>query len=115
MVKYYCLLILFLGGTTYSQSPIPTGAKLEKIAVGILQPEGPIWIDSLGLLFSDIAGNKIYRFSPSDSSLKIFMNPSDSSNGMTLDLKGRLILTQMELRRVSRREINGTITPLVST
>ena len=97
------------------QSPIPPGAKLEKIAVGILQPEGPIWIDSLGLLFSDIAGNKIYRFSPSDSSLKIFMNPSDSSNGMTLDLQGRLILTQMELRRVSRREINGTITPLVST
>ena len=115
MVKYYCLLILFLGGTTYSQSPIPTGAKLEKIAVGILQPEGPIWIDSLGLLFSDIAGNKIYRFSPVDSSLKIFMNPSDSSNGMTLDLQGRLILTQMELRRVSRRETNGTITPLAST
>jgi gluconolactonase len=115
MVKYYCLLILFLGGTTYSQSPIPPGAKLEKIAVGILQPEGPIWIDSLGLLFSDIAGNKIYRFSPSDSSLKIFMNPSDSSNGMTLDLQGRLILTQMELRRVSRRETNGTITPLAST
>jgi gluconolactonase len=115
MVKYYCFLILFLGGTTYSQSPIPSGAKPEKIATGFLQPEGPIWIDSLGLLFSDIAGNKIYRFSASDSSLKIFMNPSDSSNGMTLDLQGRLILTQMELRRVSRRETNGTITPLAST
>jgi gluconolactonase len=97
------------------QSPIPPGAKLEKIAVGILQPEGPIWIDSLGLLFSDIAGNKIYRFSPSDSSLTTFLNRSDSSNGMTLDLQGRLILTQMGLRRVSRRETNGTITPLAST
>ena len=98
-----------------AQSPIPPGAKLEKIAVGLLQPEGPIWVDSLGLLFSDIAGNKIYRFSPSDSSLTTFLNPSDSSNGMTLDLQGRLILTQMGLRRVSRRETDGTITPLVST
>ena len=43
------------------------------------------------------------------------MNPSDSSNRLTLDLQGRLILTQMELRRVSRRETNGTITPLAST
>ncbi len=34
---------------------------------------------------------------------------------MTLDRQGRLILTQMEKRRVSRREFNGTITPLAST
>jgi gluconolactonase len=106
---------LLLVSLAAAQSPIPPGAKLEKIAVGIQQPEGPIWIDTLGLLFSDIAGNKIYRFSPGDSSLRIFMNPSDSSNGLTLDLQGRLILTQMELRRVSRRETNGTITPLAST
>jgi len=98
-----------------AQSPIPPGAKLEKIAVGLSQPEGPIWIDSLGLLFSDIAANMIDRFSPRDSSLTTFMKPSDSSNGLTLDLQGRLILTQMESRRVSRRETNGTITPLVST
>jgi gluconolactonase len=98
-----------------AQSPIPPDAKLVKIATGFLQPEGPIWIDSLGLLFSDIAANMIYRFSSMDSSLTTFMKPSDSSNGLTLDLQGRLILTQMELRRVSRRETNGTITPLAST
>jgi gluconolactonase len=34
---------------------------------------------------------------------------------LTLDLQGRLILTQMGLRRVSRRDTDGTITPLVST
>ena len=99
----------------HSQSPIPPGATLEKIAVGLLQPEGPIWVDTLGLLFSDIQGNKIYRWSPVDSALHTFLSPSDSSNGLTLDLQGRLILTQMGLRRVSRRETDGTITPLVST
>ncbi len=110
----WCTPLLLTFGAA-AQSLIPPGAKLEKIATGILQPEGPIWIDTLGLLFSDIAGNKIYRFSPADSSLSVFLNPSDSSNGMTLDLQGRLILTQMGLRRVSRRETDGTITPLVST
>ncbi len=109
----WCSPLLLTFGAD-AQSPVPPGAKLEKVATGILQPEGPIWIDTLGLLFSDIAGNKIYRFSPADSSLSVFLNPSDSSNGMTLDLQGRLILTQMELRRVSRREANGTITPLAS-
>ncbi|MGA7160858.1 MAG: SMP-30/gluconolactonase/LRE family protein [Bacteroidota bacterium] len=104
-----------LTSTSAGQPPIPPGAKLEKIAVGLLQPEGPIWVDSLGLLFSDIQANKIYRWSPADSALKTFMMPSDSSNGLTLDLQGRLILTQMEVRRVSRRETDGTITPLVST
>ncbi|HTR81051.1 MAG TPA: SMP-30/gluconolactonase/LRE family protein [Bacteroidota bacterium] len=114
MIKVYCLF-LFCVTLAFSQSPVPAGAKLEKIAVGLLQPEGPVWVDSLGLLFSDIQGNEIYRWSPSDSALKTFMKPSDSSNGLTLDLQGRLILTQMELRRVSRRETDGTITPLVST
>ena len=108
-------MLLLLISAAAAQSPVPPGAKLEKIAVGLSQPEGPIWIDSLGLLFSDIAANMIYRFSTEDSSLTTFMKPSDSSNGLTLDLQGRLILTQMELRRVSRREANGTITPLVST
>ena len=109
------LISILISITAFAQSPIPPGAKLEKIAVGLLQPEGPIWVDSLGLLFSDIQGNKIYRWSPADSALKTFLSPSDSSNGLTLDLQGRLILTQMGLRRVSRRETDGTITPLVST
>ena len=115
MIKRYFLLLVCFTSAAYGQSPIPPGAKLEKIAVGIQQPEGPVWIDSLGLLFSDIAANKIYKFSPKDSSLTVFMSPSDSSNGLTLDLQGRLILTQMLLRRVSRRETDGTITPLAST
>ena len=50
-----------------------------------------------------------------DSSLKVYMHPSDSSNGLTLDLQGRLILTQMLSRRVARQELNGDITPLAST
>ncbi|MFZ0453310.1 MAG: SMP-30/gluconolactonase/LRE family protein, partial [Ignavibacteriaceae bacterium] len=80
-----------------------------------LQPEGPVWKDSVGLLFSDIQANVIYLWSQQDSSLKIYLQHSDSSNGLTFDHEGRLVLTQMELRRVAREEKDGTIIPLAST
>ena len=54
------------------------------------------------------------RWSSADS-IKTYLHPSDSSNGLTFDRQGRLILTQMELRCVSRQELDGSITPLAST
>ena len=107
--------IVFVSSFALAQSPIPSDAKLEKVATGFQQPEGPVWKDGLGLLFSDIARSTIYLWSPADSSTSVYLHPSDSSNGLTLDLQGRLILTQMLDRRVSRQESDGSITPLVST
>lgn len=115
MKKAIILILLLLTSITFAQLPIPSNAKLEKIATGLLQPEGPVWVNNLGLLFSDIKGNTIYLWSPSDSTLRPYIQPSDSSNGLTLDLKGRLVLTQMKLRRIALRKNDGTIVPLVST
>jgi gluconolactonase len=112
---FFVVLIFFSSTNIFAQSPIPAGTKLETIVSGLAQPEGPVWKDRLGLLFSDIALNRIYLWSPSDSSTTIYLDPSDNSNGLTLDAQGLLILTQMQKRRVSRQESNGTITPLAST
>ncbi len=114
MTKSYCLLLLLVPSITFAQSPIPSGAVLEKVATGFLQPEGPVWKDGVGLLFSDIKRNTIFQWSKTDS-ITTYLYPSDSSNGLTFDLQGRLILTQMESRRVARQELNGDITPLAST
>ncbi|MGD1046317.1 MAG: SMP-30/gluconolactonase/LRE family protein [Bacteroidota bacterium] len=114
MTKLYCFLLLLLPLAALAQSPVPLGATVEKIATGFMQPEGPVWKDGAGLLFSDIQRSTIYRWSQADS-ITIYLHPSDSSNGLTFDLQGRLILTQMRLRRVARQELNGTITPLAST
>ncbi len=115
MIKKCLVMLIFISTFSFTQSPIPPGAKLEKIASGLLQPEGPVWKDSVGLLFSDIKANVIDLWSPQDSSLKTYLQHSDSSNGLTFDQKGRLVLTQMELRRVARLEKDGTIVPLAST
>lgn len=108
-VLFLCCVNIF-----YSQSPIPPGAKLEQIATGILQPEGPVWKDGAGLLFSDIKAACIYLWSPLTNSVSKYIAKSDSSNGLTFDKQGRLILTQMGKRRVSRQEPDGTITPLAT-
>jgi gluconolactonase len=115
-MKIFCFLfVLLLPILAVAQSPVPPGAKLDTVASGLSQPEGPVWKDGLGLLFSDIALNRIYLWSPTDSSTTIYLNPSENSNGLTFDAQELLILTQMKLRRVSRQESNGTITPLAST
>ena len=106
------LIFFFLfTSIAFSQSPVPADAKLEKLATGLLQPEGPLWKDGVGLLFSDLRSNKIYKWSPVDSSLQVFLDSSETSNGLTFDLQGRLVLTQMAMRRVSRQEPDRTINP----
>jgi sugar lactone lactonase YvrE len=115
-ILIYFALFFYLQ-TALAQSPVPSGAVLEKLRTGFLQPEGPVWKDGVGLLFSDIQANIIYCWSPVDSSLTTYLNPSNNSNGLTFDLQGRLILTQMSAttRRVARQEPGGTITSLTST
>ena len=114
--KFVFTLVIFLSVvlSLYAQSPIPQGAIPEMIVSGTLQPEGPVWKDGLGLLFSDIQASKIYCWNPVDKSLKSYIDTSYNSNGLTYDLQGRLILTQMGKRRVSRQELNGTIAVLAS-
>ncbi len=118
-----CLILMIVASTAFAQSPVPVGAKLERVATGFLQPEGPVWYDGSGLksadvntlLFSDIAGNTIYQYSPSTDKTTPFLSPSDSSNGMTFDRQGRLVFCQMGYRRVVRIDSDGVITPLTST
>ncbi|MFO7446724.1 MAG: SMP-30/gluconolactonase/LRE family protein [Ignavibacteriaceae bacterium] len=113
MNKFYYIISVLYTSLIFAQSPVPEGAVLEKIATGFKFVEGPVWNDSLGLLFSDIEGNTIYQWSPVDS-IKPYLQPSDSSNGLAYDNQGRLILTQMRLRRIARQETDGTLTPLVT-
>ena len=107
------LLLLLIMSHAVAQSPVPTSAKLERIATGFQFVEGPVWKDSAGLLFSDIPANTVYAWTAS-AGAQAYVSPSGNSNGLTLDSQGRLILTQTGLRRVARRESNGLQTSLAS-
>jgi gluconolactonase len=103
-------------GISYAaaQSPVPGGAAVERIATGFQFVEGPLWKDGVGLLFSDIPANTVYRWTP-DSGARVYLNPSFNSNGLTLDLQGRLLLAETGTRRIARLEDDGSQTPLAST
>ena len=104
---------------------IPTDARLEKLAEGFNFAEGPVWDRQNGrLLFSDVRGNEIYQWTEADGASP-FIDPvfegdrtglrSVSSNGLTLDADGRLIMCEHGNRRISRVEADGTRTTLVDS
>ena len=100
---------------------VPEDAIIEKLAGDFQFIEGPVWIeDAAGgphLLFSDIRANTIYSWSPTEG-VSEFLNPvtpDDSeagghggSNGLSLDLEGRLILCEHGNRQVSRIETDNS-------
>jgi gluconolactonase len=74
--------------------------------------EGPVWKDG-SLYFSDIQGDKIYRWC-ADSGTTVFRDPSGRSNGLTLDLDGNIIIAGHSARHVARLETKDSITIIAS-
>jgi gluconolactonase len=90
---------------------IDFNAPVEKVAGDLQFTEGPVWFGAKDeLLFSDIPANRIVRFK--DGKCETFRSPSSNSNGLTLDKQGRLIACEHGSRRVTRTEIDGTVTAL---
>jgi gluconolactonase len=116
---------------------ISTDAKLETLGEHFGLTEGPVWVQegrSGYLLFSDCAANVIYKWAP-NAPLSVFLEKSGytgtdvsnvgdqtvsgrlailliGSNGLALDAQGRLIITAMTDRNVTRLEKDGTRTVL---
>lgn len=93
---------------------VDSEAQVEQIGTGCLFTEGPIWnAEGNFLLFSDIPADQIKMWTP-DSGITTFRQPSGQSNGLTYDKQKRLLACEHANRRVSRTELDGTVTTLVS-
>ncbi len=92
---------------------VPEEVTLEQIATGFGFTEGPIWCGDY-LLFSDIPRNRIVRWRMLSNGPEVttFRSPSGNSNGQTLDRSGRLITCEHSTRRVTRTEVDGSISVL---
>ena len=89
-------------------------AAIERIATGFRWAEGPVWFRDGGyLIFSDIPNNRVMRWLEEDGHLSTFRAPANDTNGNTRDREGRLICCEHDARRVTRTELNGTITTLI--
>lgn len=77
--------------------------------------EGPVWFaDHDCLLWSDIPSNRILRLT-SDGAVSVYRQDSNHTNGNTRDRQGRLVSCEHSSRRVTRTEIDGTITVLADS
>ena len=92
---------------------VPERLMAEQVASGFGFTEGPIWCGDY-LLFSDIPRNRIIRLDLLSDGPEVttFRRPSGNSNGLTLDRSGRLIVCESTARRLTRTEIDGSITVL---
>ena len=86
-------------------------AKAELVADGLKFTEGPAWSPDGFLLFSDIPANRIYRWDPGRKP-DVFRDPSNNSNGLAFDAKGRLLACEHGARRVTRTERDGIVKTL---
>jgi sugar lactone lactonase YvrE len=95
---------------------MPERAEIEQLAGGFDFTEGPVWLGD-HLLFSDIPRNRIirWRMLAEGPEVTTYRTPSGNSNGLTLDRSGRLIACEHSARRVTRTEIDGTITVLADS
>jgi gluconolactonase len=93
---------------------VGSDAELERIATGFDFIEGPVWhpYDEF-LIFSDIVGNAMYRWSKADG-ITLFRKPSQMANGNTYDRQGRLLTCEHATSRVARTEYDGSIVVLAS-
>lgn len=98
--------------TLAAQSPVLKSPTVEKVALGFNFVEGPLWVENLGLLFSDIPANKVYLLN-TDSVVSLYINPSGKSNGLALNADGILIMCQHLTRQIGKYE-NGSIVTLAS-
>ncbi len=93
---------------------VPSDAKMERVATGFKWTEGPVWIKDR-LYFAEIPSNSIRTWTPGKGT-EIFLQPSGykgsapyggpepGTNGMTVDVRGRLTAAGHAQRDIIRFE-----------
>jgi gluconolactonase len=84
--------------------------RVEQLWTGARWSEGPVWFPAgRYLVWSDIPNNRMLRFDETSGHVSVFRQPSNNSNGNTIDNQGRLVTCEHLTRRVTRTEFDGSI------
>lgn len=91
-------------------------ARVDRLWTGARWSEGPVWFAAgRYLLWSDIPNNRMLRWDETDGSVSTFRQPSNNSNGHSVDRQGRLVSCEHLSRRVTRTEPDGSITVIADS
>ncbi|WP_299988568.1 SMP-30/gluconolactonase/LRE family protein [uncultured Ruegeria sp.] len=91
-------------------------ARVERLWTGARWSEGPAWFAAgRYLVWSDIPNNRLLRWDDTDGSVSVFRQPSNNTNGNTIDRLGRLVSCEHLTRRVTRTNHDGSIIVLADS
>ncbi len=86
---------------------------VEKVAGDFGFVEGPVWSKQGFLIFSDIYNSRIMK-SIGANRAEIYRNYSNSANGNSMDVQGRLYSAERDGRRVARMDKDGGLTVIAA-
>lgn len=93
---------------------VPT-SPLDELYSECRWAEGPVWFGDQGaLIWSDNPNERMLRW-VEGGGVSVFRATSNFSNGNTRDRQGRLVTCEHGTRRVTRTEIDGSITVLADS
>ena len=98
---------------------IDQAQPIQELATGYggdLGPaEGPVWWKEGGyLLFNDIQNSRRMKYTPGKG-VTVDLEPTNRANGLTRDVQGRLVSCEHDTRRVTRRELDGSLTVIANS
>ncbi|AKU15152.1 SMP-30/gluconolactonase/LRE family protein [Luteipulveratus mongoliensis] len=89
---------------------------VQRIHTGSLKSEGPVYFPAgRYLVWSDIPASRLMRWDETTGAVGVFRDDSGYSNGNTIDRQGRLISCEQGNRRVTRTELDGSVTVLADS
>lgn len=109
------LFASFSIGAQEGASVIAPGADVKKIRSGFIFTEGPAADSNGNVYFTDVRGERIYRWSYKDDSISVYREKTGRANGLMFDQKGRLVACEMGNRRVILDDMEGKITVLADS
>ncbi|HEY3008063.1 MAG TPA: SMP-30/gluconolactonase/LRE family protein [Micromonosporaceae bacterium] len=87
--------------------------SMVRLHTGCRWTEGPAYFAAgRYLVFSDIPNDRMLRWDETTGAVGVFRQPSRYANGHTVDRRGRLVSCEQGDRRVTRTEVDGSITVL---
>jgi len=92
---------------------VPPGTVIERIGINFEFTEGPAWHPKGFLVFSDIPGNTIYRWT--GKKFQSFRDSSKQSNGLLFMPGGDLLACEHASRSITRYSPGGKLTTLVDS
>src|SRR5215510_10548657 len=81
-------------GMPATLADIVESSEAERLATGFAFTEGPLWHPDGYLLFVDIRRSEIFKLVPGGAP-EVIRENSGESNGMTFDVRGRVVICEM--------------------